>query len=117
MNQNCLLFVYGLLKPQYSPPKTVVNHWPDQIFGDLYCLGDYPGAINIEKSKNLVSGYVLEIHQTELEWLDDYEDVVSGEYRRIQVRTLEGHCCWVYEYLQDIPKDGAIIQNWEKTSS
>lgn len=114
MKQNCLLFAYGLLQPEYSPPKTTVDHWPDQIHGDLYDLGDYPGVINIGQSLNLVQGYVLEICTSELAFLDEFEDVDSGEYRRILVKTIGGRSCWVYEYLFELPKAAKPIAAWTK---
>lgn len=116
MSKTCLIFAYGLLKPDISPPQTMVNCWPDAVFGDLYDLGDYPAIINVEKSKNTVQGYCLEIDAMELIRLDEFEDTESGEYRRILTKTHADHHCWIYEYGFEIPNDAIAVSHWPPLS-
>jgi len=117
MTTKCFLFVYGMLKPNISPPRSTSDHWSDAIQGELYDIGDYPAAINTHKNSNIIEGFLVEIDQDELLILDDYEDVDSGEFRRILVDTKLGHAAWVYEYCLALPKDAKLISNWEAKAS
>lgn len=102
--ERCLLFVYGLLQPGHRPPRTMSRHWPDQLLGELYDLGPYPGLLHAGVRGGPVSGTVVEVSRHELETvLDPFELVEEGLYRRIRATTVGGHEVWVYEYARPLP--------------
>jgi|LauGreDrversion4_2_1035121.scaffolds.fasta_scaffold1392180_1 gamma-glutamylcyclotransferase (GGCT)/AIG2-like uncharacterized protein YtfP len=112
MAKKCLLFAYGVLKPGFSPPKTVSESWEDRVQGDLVDLGSYPGACRIGDSNNWIQGITLEIDEDELAVLDEFEDVDSGEYRRILVETEQGFYAFIYEFLGALPPDAPRLTCW-----
>ncbi len=112
MSKKCLLFAYGILKPGFSPPKSISDSWEDRVAGDLYDLGSYPGACRIGESENWIHGVTLEIDEDELPELDDFEDVDSGEYRRILVETEQGFFAYIYEFLGTPPDDKVCLNTW-----
>ncbi len=112
MAKKCLLFAYGVLKPGFSPPKSVTESWDDRVRGDLFNLGSYPGAARLGTSTQWISGVTLEIDEDELADLDDFEDVESGEYRRILIETEQGFHAFIYEYLGPIPEQSRVLTAW-----
>ncbi|MBX9656422.1 gamma-glutamylcyclotransferase [bacterium] len=104
-----LLFVYGLLQPQFHPPKQVYNQWRDSLKGRLYDLGEYPGGIEIGQGPKTFEGSVLDIDDSELEALDEFEDVRGSScFRRIRATTESGADVWVYEYFGPLPETPPI---------
>lgn len=107
-----LLFVYGQLKPEYSPPKSMMLKIPDSVSGDLYQRGTGASAdaaaINLGKSKRKIKGYLLAIKEEELNKLDKLE---APEYKKRQVRLNSGVKAWVYEYLKEPSEDMQLIKS------
>ncbi len=116
MAQKCLLFVYGLLKPGYQPPRSLSQQWEDEIEGTMYNLGDFPAAVLTEGSGNVVQGFTIEIDSDELAEVDEFEDIESKIYRRVMVETKQGFFAWTYEYLLPIPEGLTPIVKWSKDS-
>jgi len=107
-----LLFVYGLLQPEFNPPKVVYDQWRDSLKGRLFDLGDYPGGIEIGHGPGTFEGSVLDIDDSELAALDEFEDVRGNSYfRRIRTTTESGAEVWAYEYFGPIP-DAPSIPRW-----
>lgn len=101
------LFAYGTLLPGLAPREmaSVVEELRSLgegfLFGKLYDLGSYPGAVIDPASAWLVYGTVYELPKDEeiLRKLDAYEG--SAFVRIEQMVTLaEGRIltCWVYDY-------------------
>lgn len=111
------LFAYGTLQPGIAPPEiaSVVEQLRPLgagfLFGKLYNLGSYPGAVIDPASASILYGTVYKLpDDTELlSCLDAYE---GPEYRRIQqsVTLVEGGVltCWVYDYLGQPSEDRFI---------
>lgn len=114
MSQKCLLFVYGLLKPGFQPPRSLSQQWEDEISGLMYDLGEFPAAVGVEADAGSIIGYTIEIDTDELPALDEFEDLDSGYYRRIMIETKQGYFAWVYEYLKPIPVGLLPITDWKK---
>lgn len=106
------IFVYGLLQPGFQPPLSTTDPVADSIQGDLYDLGDYPAAFNIGKSTQLIPGFVITIDSAELPTIDAFEDIESGEYRRIHATTEAGIRVLVYEYARALPLGAKKIAAW-----
>ena len=104
------IFGYGTLELGEDPPKTVILDFDDKIWGDMFDLGDYPAAINVGVSENIIQGQVELIDEMELAKLDKRE---FPEYRRTKVTTFKGYSCWVYEWLDKIPFGAQRIEKWE----
>jgi gamma-glutamylcyclotransferase (GGCT)/AIG2-like uncharacterized protein YtfP len=117
MSGKCLLFVYGMLRTDCTPPRSVSESWDDAIKGDLYDLGTYPALKNIGKSKNWCEGQILEIDSVELPALDDFEDVESGEYERVITESRDGRTVWAYQYLPEIIDTENTIEKWVRASN
>jgi gamma-glutamylcyclotransferase (GGCT)/AIG2-like uncharacterized protein YtfP len=113
----CLLFTYGLLKPDYRPPKTMSAHWPDRVRGTLYDLGPYPGAVGIGQGDSWIEGVVVQLDDSELVLLDVFEGVEQGDYVRKRVRTQAGREVWIYEYNRPIPKGARPLAQWPSAQS
>lgn len=113
MTAKCLVFAYGLLKPGHTPPRSVSQHWPDRIPGLLYDLGNYPAGIQLGHAASWIEGITMELDQDELDLLDEFEDVESGEYRRIVVTSEQGFDVWAYEYMRAIPADLPPVPRWK----
>jgi gamma-glutamylcyclotransferase (GGCT)/AIG2-like uncharacterized protein YtfP len=108
---NNLLFVYGTLQIQG-------NYYADflsknacfisgaKLKGELFDLGNYPGAVHSSESKSYVLGSVFELENPDfvLRELDIYEGIGSQEceYTRQLVPIEAGTThliCWVYLYI------------------
>lgn len=113
MGAKGLLFAYGLLQPGRAAPRSLTRHWPDRVRGRLYDLGAYPGLVKAgDPSEDWIEGVTLEIDVDELPVLDEFEDIESGEFRRILVTTESGYLAWVYEYGWEIPKAARALSKW-----
>ena len=108
----CLVFVYGLLQPGFSPPRTMTRHWPDEVAGLLYDLGPYPGAVTIGEAVGWIEGSVVEIDERELARLDEFENVAAGEYVRVRTTTRSGHEAWIYRYQRSLPPHAELVRRW-----
>ena len=109
------LFTYGTLRPGHAPEeiaptvaklRAVGNGF---VYGTLYDLGAYPGAILDPASTRKISGSVFEIPNdpSVLQQLDAYEEFDSSALEEsLFVRTLcaveleSGGMlqCWIYVY-------------------
>lgn len=119
MTEVNLLFIYGTLLPAFNNP---MSEWLNQntepiaegfMYGMLYKVSDYPGAIYIPTGVTKVYGLILKMENAEeiLKKLDDYEEVnhertEEGEYIRQKV-TIYGfdgfkRQCWVYLFNRDV---------------
>ena len=104
------LFVYGTLRPgdvrwHHLQPFVVDEGWDDAVPGQVFDTGlDYPAAVFDDRAApgRLVVGRTYLLLSTSVDdclaHLDEVEDVVSGEYRRVVVRTQRGIDAWAYEY-------------------
>jgi len=109
------LFAYGTLQPGFAPPaiaKTAAKLRPvgtGYVYGEIYQLDGYPGAVLDAHSRNRIPGTVLELPEDEavLRQLDEYEgyDPQSPEasefVRARQTVELNGGGtieCWIYRY-------------------
>jgi gamma-glutamylcyclotransferase (GGCT)/AIG2-like uncharacterized protein YtfP len=113
------LFAYGTLQPGHAPAEIapIVEKLQSLgegfLFGKLYDLGSYPGAVIDPASGWLVYGTVYELPEDAeiLRKLDAYE---GPEYARIeQLVTLAeggGFTCWVYDY-QGRPSEERLIES------
>ena len=109
------LFTYGTLHPGHAPDEiaaAVEKLRPvgtGYVYGVLYDLGDYPGAVLDPISNQKISGTVFRLSEDEnvLRQLDEYEgfDQASPE-QSLFLRTLrsvtldsgETLPCWIYVY-------------------
>src|SRR3954454_12888757 len=94
------LFAYGTLAPEL-PGTKAHNGWvADRVRGRLYDLGAYPALIECGVAEaDWVEGYVRPVGSDELiGYLDPYEGVDEGLYRRIATTTEAGLRVWVYVY-------------------
>ena len=72
--------------------------------GRLFDLGEYPGAIELGQGPTSFEGWVMEIDDSELSSLDEFEDVQgSSSFRRLKATTLGDTEVWIYEYIGPIP--------------
>ncbi len=113
------LFAYGTLQPGLAPLEiapVVEKLRPVSegfLFGKLYDLGSYPGAVIDPASAWLVYGTVFELPEDTgiLPKLDAYE---GPEYVRIEqlVTLVAGKVltCWVYDY-QGRPSEERFIES------
>ena len=113
------LFTYGTLQPGLAPREIapVVEKLRSIgegfLFGKLYDLGSYPGAVIDPASAWLIYGTVYELPEDGeiLRKLDAYE---GPEYVRIEQRvTLTaggGMSCWVYDVLA-LPSEDRFIES------
>ena len=118
------LFVYGTLRPgdvrwHHLEPFVVDEGWPDTAAGRVFDTGlDYPAAIFDHRAApgGTVIGHtyaLLDDSATRcLEVLDEVEDVVGGEYRRITVRTGLGVEAWAYEYGDGLDLVEIVSGDW-----
>ncbi|HMY76282.1 MAG TPA: gamma-glutamylcyclotransferase, partial [Blastocatellia bacterium] len=112
------LFVYGTLQPAAAPPelKDIIDRWrkvgSGTVLGQLFDLGDYPGAVLDENSTSRVIGDVYELRDpAALATLDEYEgfDADAPEQSlfhrvRTEVKMAEGGTqpSWIYVYNRDV---------------
>lgn len=113
------LFAYGTLQPGLAPPEIapiIASLSPvgeGFLFGKLYDLGSYPGAVIDLGSSWVIYGLIYKIPEDAefLRLLDAYE---GPEYTRIErlVTLVEGGVlsCWVYDYLGR-PSDDRLIES------
>jgi gamma-glutamylcyclotransferase (GGCT)/AIG2-like uncharacterized protein YtfP len=109
------LFVYGTLSPQHAPPEisAVAQKLRPvgsaSIRGQLYDLGEYPGAVLSSRSGSVIRGEVFELpdDRDALSYLDEYEGFEPARprsslfvRRNRSVRLDDGTQlrCWVYVY-------------------
>lgn len=109
------LFVYGTLRRGFSSPILDLLagdiEWKGKavIKGELYNIGDYPGATPSKNGKSIVVGELIEILKPEKVWniLDQYEgcdnknDAVPEYVRRkelVQLADDEIIEAWIYWY-------------------
>lgn len=112
------LFLYGTLLADGVPDevvgalKTLRRIGLAYVFGKLYDLGEYPGAILAPSSKTLIHGEIFELPATPaiLKALDDYEefDPTNKEdslfiRTKVRARLIDGDQvdCWMYVYNDD----------------
>ncbi len=109
------LFAYGSLQPGFAPEEVAEAAAKLRpvgqgfVYGELYELHGYPGAVPDPRSKNRIRGTVLELPEDTgvLSQLDEFEgydpeDPETSEFVRVQHAvelsgggTLE---CWIYRY-------------------
>jgi len=109
------LFAYGTLQPGFAPEEVAEAAAKLRpvgqgfVYGELYELHGYPGAVPDPRSKNRIRGTVLELPEDTgvLSQLDEFEgydpeDPETSEFVRVQHAvelsgggTLE---CWIYRY-------------------
>lgn len=124
------LFVYGTLRRELvkrvSPELQALMHsllfiGEGQIQGELYNLGEYPGAIVGAEFKTKIIGEVYELLEPEqtLEMLDVFEGFIPDELEAsLYARTKEAIsltdgrqlACWMYVY-NDWVSTGSLIQS------
>jgi gamma-glutamylcyclotransferase (GGCT)/AIG2-like uncharacterized protein YtfP len=111
------LFVYGTLLPHRVPPglrEVMAQLRPVSagfMPGQLYDMGEFPGAVFDVDAQGQVFGHVYELHdETQLQKLDEYEEYSPSHtesslfVRQKQPITLTDGSkllCWVYVYNRD----------------
>lgn len=123
------LFVYGTLLPGVAPAEIaaaaaqlvpVGSGW---VQGNLYDLGDFPGAVLESSSGRRIAGTVLRLPRNSavLKSLDVYEEFDPATPERSQflrVRTMatlsDGSAleCWIYVYNQNV-SNARLIEGGE----
>lgn len=113
------LFAYGTLQPGLAPDavaalaarlRTVSQGF---VYGELYELDGFPGAVPDAQSKNRIRGLILELPEDAavLSQLDEYEGYdpqhpESSEFIRVrQTVELSGggtQECWIYRYNREL---------------
>jgi gamma-glutamylcyclotransferase (GGCT)/AIG2-like uncharacterized protein YtfP len=113
------LFVYGTLSPRHAPPEiaaTVRRLRPvgsASVPGQLYDLGEYPGAVLSKTARSQIRGEVFELptDAKTLSSLDDYEGFEPAKptsslfVRRAWPVMMDDGTrlrCWVYVYNGDL---------------
>jgi gamma-glutamylcyclotransferase (GGCT)/AIG2-like uncharacterized protein YtfP len=100
------VFVYGTLRPgdvrwRVLEPFVVDDGFADSVSGRLFDTGfDYPAAVF--GPSGTIHGQTFSLLAASIDHalavLDEVEDVVGGEYRRVAVRTVLGIAAWSYAY-------------------
>ncbi len=91
------LFVYGTLRPDENPPKTMISYIPDAVMGhEARGKDGYLDATFSNKGNDLIVGYTLTIDDSELPELDKFE---GKEYKRVEVFTSKGIKAFAYEFV------------------
>lgn len=111
MKTKTYLFAYGSLRPSEEPPKTMSHPEKDWIKGDEIQHENRPKShwaeVEIKDGEQYVHGYTMQIDNSELGDLDKRE---RPEYKRVKVKTYNGHDAWTYDYLppndRPRPKNG-----------
>ncbi|MEP7342506.1 MAG: acetylornithine/succinylornithine family transaminase [Acidobacteriota bacterium] len=113
------LFVYGTLQPAAAPPevKDIVGRWrrvgSATALGQLYDLGEYPGAVLDANTSTRIVGEVYELPKDPavLATLDEYEGYdadapAESLFQRVktEVKLAEGgkKQVWIYVYNRDV---------------
>ena len=110
------LFAYGSLMPD-GPEAEARGGWcADSVRGRLFDLGPYPTLVNLgDRSSGWVEGFVRPVEESELlDWLDPYEGVAEGLYRRSVAVTRAARVAWVYVHARPLPPDarGPLVR-WD----
>jgi gamma-glutamylcyclotransferase (GGCT)/AIG2-like uncharacterized protein YtfP len=124
------LFAYGTLQPGNAPPeirdalKTLRPAGHATTPGQLFDLGDYPGAIFDKSRGTVVRGMVYHLADNRdaqlklLNRLDEYEGVDGDNSanslfvrRKISVSLRSGRSldCWAYEYNKPVAQSDAVF--------
>ena len=119
------LFVYGTLRDPQNQVAQFLNSnaefYNDGYFhGKLFDLGDYPGAVESEKSEDKVFGTIFQIRNPEIVFpvLDEYEEVgdkfsTPNEYTRKKIKVFtncnEAKICHVYLYNHPVDSGRQIV--------
>ncbi len=109
------LFTYGTLKPGLAPGE--IAHAVEKlspvgkgiVYGSLYDLGDFPGAVLDPSSKNRILGTVFRLSDDPsiLQQLDEYEEydpnapdtsLFRRELHSVELASGGKVECWVYIY-------------------
>ncbi len=122
------LFAYGTLQPGFAPQdiaETAAKLRPVSqgfVYGEVFELNGYPGAVPDSASKNRIAGTVLELPEDEsvLRQLDAYEGYdpavpETSEFVRVRITVaLSGGGaieCWIYRYNRErqarVPDEGS----------
>ncbi len=124
------LFVYGTLRKELVARTTpelaaMMQSLPfigyGQIQGQLYDLGEFPGAILGDNFPTKIYGEIYELPNPQefLEALDVYEGFIPGEleaslFARVKEKIIstngEEFSCWLYVY-NDWVLNGTLIEN------
>lgn len=121
------LFTYGTLKPGLAPGEiahAVENLTPigsGIVYGLLYDLGHFPGAVLDPASRKTISGTVFKLPDdpTVLRQLDEYEEYdpnareTSLFVRELHPVELDSGCrleCWIYVY-NGKPNPQSMLEN------
>ncbi|OLE51361.1 MAG: hypothetical protein AUG51_22940 [Acidobacteria bacterium 13_1_20CM_3_53_8] len=127
------IFIYGTLSPDKAPSevasavKRLRRVGSAYVRGNLYNLGEYPGAILKNSSSNKIKGEVYELPNDNetLAILDSYEEfnadnLASSLFVRSKTvatlsngRQLE---CWIYVYNRDPGRAPLITSGYYKKS-
>jgi gamma-glutamylcyclotransferase (GGCT)/AIG2-like uncharacterized protein YtfP len=111
-----LLFAYGTLGPP-GPQAVEQGGWvADAVRGRLFDLGPYPALIDAgDPDAGWVEGHVRPVEGHELVgFLDPYEGVAEGLFRRVAVTTRAGRDAWVYVFAQAVPPSArGPLARWE----
>jgi gamma-glutamylcyclotransferase (GGCT)/AIG2-like uncharacterized protein YtfP len=102
-----LLFAYGTLGPA-GPERVAREGWvADRVRGRLFDLGPYPALVDWDDpDAGWVEGHVRIVDRRELEeYLDPYEGVDEGLFRRVAVTTAGGRRVWLYAYPHPLPPE------------
>jgi gamma-glutamylcyclotransferase (GGCT)/AIG2-like uncharacterized protein YtfP len=108
------LFVYGTLRKTPSPRSNSDSHQrflsnalycgTASVAGQLISLGSYPALILDEHSNHKVKGEIFKIDASDLQTLDEYEEIdphsSNNEYQRIHKNILadsgDEYFVWIY---------------------
>lgn len=107
-----LLFAYGRLKHNYSPPATMWHHVADEVRGEMFLRqrADDPAMISIGSAfAPWVRGEVITIDTSELSELDRQE---TG-YNRIRATTKGRREVWIFEWNGSVPSRRDNLTVWE----
>jgi gamma-glutamylcyclotransferase (GGCT)/AIG2-like uncharacterized protein YtfP len=111
-----LLFAYGTLGPP-GPEAIARGGWvADAVRGRLFDLGPYPALIDADDpAADWVEGHVRPVGGRELvDFLDPYEGVDEGLFRRVAVTTRTGRHAWVYVFARPVPPSArGPLARWE----
>jgi gamma-glutamylcyclotransferase (GGCT)/AIG2-like uncharacterized protein YtfP len=111
-----LLFAYGTLGPPGSEAVAQGGWIADAVRGRLFDLGPYPALVDADDpDADWVEGHVRPVAPRELsEFLDPYEGVDEGLFRRDEVTTRAGRRVWVYVFARPVPPTarGPLVR-WE----
>ncbi len=114
------LFAYGTLGPAGSRNELGCVWIEDAVRGRLFDLGPYPALVDPDDPEaGWVEGHRRSVTSRELEgWLDSYEGVDEGLYRRVALRTRTGHSAWAYVYARPLPQWArGPLSRWESSGS